>query len=95
MARPSKLQIDKDRIPDEEIAPADEVFLSTKEIKQRYSNPSDMTLARWIKDPKTRFPPPVKFGRHNRWPLSRQLRYERERLAQANEKPPGVDAPDG
>ena len=83
MARPTKLTVDPEALPDNDIAPADEVFLSAKEIKKRYSNPSDMTLARWQDDPKTLFPKPVKVGRHNFWPLSKIIAFERERIARA------------
>lgn len=64
MARPTKLTVDLDALPVGDISPADKVFLSTKEIKKRYSNPSDMTLMRWQEDPKTLFPRPQKIGRH-------------------------------
>lgn len=81
MARPTKLKVNPETLPDEDISPADEVFLSRKDIGARYSNPSDMTIRRWMEDPKTQFPTPEKIGRHNFWRLSRIIAFER-RLAE-------------
>ena len=42
-------------------------FLTAKQVRHRYGNVSDMTLWRWIRDPKLDFPKPFYIGKHRFW----------------------------
>jgi predicted DNA-binding transcriptional regulator AlpA len=37
-------------------------YLTAAEVRQRYGNCTDVTIWRWIRDPRVAFPSPVKLG---------------------------------
>jgi predicted DNA-binding transcriptional regulator AlpA len=61
-------------------------YLPAIEVKYRYHK-SEMTLWRWVRDPRLKFPPPVKIGYLNHWRLSDLLAWEAERAAETQRQP--------
>ena len=59
----------------------DDIFLSSAQVMRRYGNITDMTLWRWLQDPKMRFPQPIYLGRLRYWKLRDLAKWERERDA--------------
>jgi predicted DNA-binding transcriptional regulator AlpA len=63
-------------------------FLPARAIWQRYDI-VDMTLWRWLRDPRMNFPKPLRFGRFRRWKLADLLEWEERQAvrtrASANE----------
>ena len=60
---------------------ADEVFLPAPKVTARYGGVSDMTLYRWLRDPRMEFPAPHYFGRYRFWKLSDLVSWEIKRAA--------------
>jgi len=61
---------------------ATDEYLPAARVRARYSNISDMTLSRWMADPRVGFPRPVYFGgRYRFWKLSAVVDWERKRAA--------------
>jgi predicted DNA-binding transcriptional regulator AlpA len=57
-------------------------YLPIGRVKARYSNVSDMTISRWMANPKVGFPRPVAFGgRYRFWKLTDLIEWERKRAA--------------
>lgn len=57
-------------------------YLPIGRVKARYSNVSDMTISRWMANPKIAFPRPVAFGgRYRFWKLADLIQWERRRAA--------------
>jgi predicted DNA-binding transcriptional regulator AlpA len=61
------------------VSGADEEFLPAPMVWGRY-HICEMTLGRWVKDPRKNFPKPVYFGRFRYWRLSDLLAWEYERI---------------
>lgn len=61
-----------------EVSGADEEFWPAPMVWARY-HICEMTLGRWVKDPRKAFPKPVYFGRFRYWRLSDLLAWEHER----------------
>ena len=57
-------------------AAADDTFFPARKVLERY-NVSDMTLHRWVRDPRMGFPAPVYFGRFRFWKISELEAWER------------------
>jgi predicted DNA-binding transcriptional regulator AlpA len=57
---------------------ADELFFPAPLVASRY-HVSDMTLYRWVRDPRMQFPAPHYFGRFRYWKLSDLVSWERQR----------------
>lgn len=55
-----------------------EVFLSYRQVKERYGNVSDMWLHRREKDKSSNFPRPIRIQGRKFWRLSDLISYERE-----------------
>ena len=60
---------------------ADEIYLTSAKVMRRYGDITDMTLWRWLQDPKMRFPQPVYLGRLRYWKLRDLQKWERARAA--------------
>lgn len=56
-----------------------DLFLSAKSVRDRYDSVSDMTLFRWLRDPRMAFPAPIYFGRRRYWKLADLVAWERSR----------------
>ena len=56
---------------------ADELFFPAPMVASRY-HVSDMTLYRWLRDPRMDFPKPHYFGRFRYWKLSELVAWERQ-----------------
>jgi hypothetical protein len=54
-------------------------FLSAASVRHRYDAISDMTLWRWLQDPKSGFPKPLYIGRFRYWRLAELQAFERGR----------------
>src|SRR5437867_986676 len=61
----------------------DERYVNAAEVRQRYRR-CDMTIWRWIRDPRVEFPPPVKLGAGglNSWWFPTLLEWEARRAEQ-------------
>jgi predicted DNA-binding transcriptional regulator AlpA len=58
----------------------DRVFLPASQVWGRYGV-SEMSINRWLRNPKLNFPKPIYIGRFRYWRLSDLTRWERERAA--------------
>ena len=61
----------------------DDEFVSSKRIRERYDDISDMTLWRWENDILLGFPKPIRINRRKYWRLSELISWERERAKAA------------
>lgn len=61
----------------------DETFLTAAQVRARFGGVSAMSIWRWLHDPKTGFPQPVKLNRRNYWRAGELRRWEAERLTKA------------
>jgi predicted DNA-binding transcriptional regulator AlpA len=57
-------------------------FLTARQLRSRY-DVSDMTLWRWLQDPKLEFPQPTIIRRRRYWPLQDIEHWERQRAGVA------------
>jgi predicted DNA-binding transcriptional regulator AlpA len=55
------------------------MFLTSKQVRERYGNRSNMSLWRWRRDPKLNFPPPITVKRRLLWKVEDLEQWERER----------------
>lgn len=55
------------------------LFLSARSVRARYDEISDMTLFRWLRDPRVAFPAPVYIGRRRYWSLIDLIAWEQTR----------------
>ena len=64
---------------------SDQRYLTAAAVRQRYGNCTDMTIWRWIRDPRVAFPPPIKLGARglNFWWLPTLREWEARRIEQA------------
>jgi predicted DNA-binding transcriptional regulator AlpA len=60
----------------------DQRYITSRELRQRFPV-CDMTIWRWIRDPKIGFPAPVKFGLRNHWWLPIIIKWEQDRVARS------------
>jgi hypothetical protein len=65
--------------PDQPLNPADDVYLSARQTRARYGDISDMSLFRWLRDPKMKFPEPMRIQKRRYWRTSDLLAWERDR----------------
>ena len=71
----------------------DKKYLPARDVWERYGR-TNMTLHRWLKDPKMNFPRPIYFGRFRYFAISAIEQWERERLAESlNHKTEPVGQP--
>jgi predicted DNA-binding transcriptional regulator AlpA len=49
--------------------PDDETKLSSRQVKKRYGDVSDMTIWRWMNDKRVKFPRPISIQKRNYWRL--------------------------
>jgi predicted DNA-binding transcriptional regulator AlpA len=54
--------------------------LTTRQVRERYGNPSEMTVYRWWHHPKMGFPKPIKIGKRNLFLESELEDYERRQV---------------
>lgn len=54
-------------------------FLTAKSVRERYDDISDMTLFRWLRDPRVAFPAPVYIGRRRYWKVADLITWEQAR----------------
>lgn len=57
-------------------------YLPSKPVRDRY-RVSDMTIRRWLNDPRMNFPRPVYLGRYRYWDEAELEAWERERARRA------------
>ena len=62
--------------------PADDVYLSARQVRTRYGNVSEQALWRWLRDEKLNFPKPIYINQFRYWKLADLMSWERERPAQ-------------
>ena len=60
-----------------------EILLKAGDVRSRYGNISDMSLWRWIRDPKLGFPAPIVINRRRYWKESELAAWERARAGKA------------
>jgi hypothetical protein len=60
---------------------SDPEFLTSRQVKRRYGDVSDMALWRWLHNPKINFPQPTRIARRRYWRISELERWERARAA--------------
>ena len=61
------------------------VYLTSRQVRARYGNCSDMSLWRWLNDPALNFPQPIKINRRRLWSLDSLERFEAERMSDSGE----------
>jgi hypothetical protein len=61
------------------IADAEDIHLTSAQVRRRYGDVSDMALFRWLADEKVGFPQPIIIGNRRYWKLSALLTFERQR----------------
>jgi hypothetical protein len=59
----------------------DDVLLTSVQTRARVGNVSSMCIWRWMRDPRVRFPAPVKINGRNYWRLGVLRRWDAERMA--------------
>lgn len=66
------------------VVAADDVLLTSKQVKAMCGNVSDMAIWRWTRDPQVQFPAPLKLesrtNSRNFWRLGDIRRWQAERL---------------
>lgn len=55
------------------------VYLPAQKVRARYGGISDMSLWRWLKDPRTGFPQPIRINGRRFWSVADLETWERER----------------
>lgn len=66
-------------------------YLTSKQVRSRYGNISDMSLWRWQNDAKLDFPKPIKVKGRKLFALAALERWESERAAEALQESAVVD----
>jgi len=69
--------------PNANANPADDVYLSSSQVCERYGKTSTMSLWRWLSDAKLNFPKPITIQRRRFWKLSDLVAWERRRATEA------------
>jgi predicted DNA-binding transcriptional regulator AlpA len=59
----------------------DETLLTSAQTRARVGGVSTMCIWRWMRDPRVRFPAPVKINGRNYWRLGVLRRWDAERMA--------------
>jgi predicted DNA-binding transcriptional regulator AlpA len=59
---------------------ADDRYLPARQVWERYGV-TEMSLYRWLRDPRMQFPQPIYFGRFRYWRLAELIAWERARAA--------------
>jgi predicted DNA-binding transcriptional regulator AlpA len=63
-------------------APADDdTLLTSAQTRARVGGVSTMCIWRWMRDPRVRFPAPIKINGRNYWRLGVLRRWDAERMA--------------
>jgi predicted DNA-binding transcriptional regulator AlpA len=70
---------------------ADEVFLSSQQVRSRYGGISDMTLWKWLKD--DGYPKPMTMGTRRYWRLSDIVAFEIQQTGKKAPKNPNLGRP--
>ena len=58
------------------------VFMSARQVRERYGNRSDMALWRWLRDEKLNFPKPLYINQFRYWKLADLTAWEQGRPSQ-------------
>jgi hypothetical protein len=61
----------------------DDVLLTSAQARERIGGVTTMCIWRWMRDPRVRFPAPVKINNRNYWRLGDLRRWQAERAAGA------------
>ncbi len=64
-----------------EKTPAKRIYLTSKQVSERYGNCSDMTIWRWQNDPSLNFPRPLKINSRRLWDIETLEHFDAERIA--------------
>jgi predicted DNA-binding transcriptional regulator AlpA len=64
--------------------PQEDAYLPARRVWERYGV-CDMTLHRWLRDPRMEFPRPVYFGRLRFWRISELIAWEMARAGESKE----------
>lgn len=64
-------------MPCEQASQSEDVFLSSRQVRSRYGNASEMWLWRRLHDEHSGFPQPVRITGRRFWRLSALVEYER------------------
>ena len=59
------------------------VYLTSRQVRERYGNCSDMTIWRWQNDPALNFPQPMKINHRRLWTQESLERFDAERTAES------------
>jgi hypothetical protein len=60
---------------------SDDVLLTSRQVRSRYGNISDMSLWRWLRDERLNFPRPLVLNKRRYWRLRELIAWERARAA--------------
>ena len=71
------------KTPELNAGPADDVYLSSNQVRKRYGDTSDMSLWRWLDNADMKFPKPILIQRRRFWRLSELVAWERKRATEA------------
>ncbi len=66
----------------EQPAGDDDTLLTSKQVRARVGNVSDMCIWRWMRDDRVQFPKPMQMNRRNYWRLGDLRRWQAERVEQ-------------
>jgi len=65
------------------LLPTPPTYLTSREVRRRYSDISDMSLWRWLHDEKLAFPQPTIIQKRRYWQVAQLEAWERSRAAGA------------
>ena len=60
----------------------EDTLLTSKQVRARVGNVSDMCIWRWMRDDRVQFPKPMQMNRRNYWRLGDLRRWQAERAEQ-------------
>ena len=63
--------------------PTPPTYLTSREVRRRYSDISDMSLWRWLHDEKLQFPKPTVIQKRRYWQVAQLEAWERKRATGA------------
>ena len=61
----------------------DDTLLSITQVRERCAGVTRVCISRWRRDPRVRFPAPVKINGRNYWRLGDVRRWQADRIAEA------------
>jgi predicted DNA-binding transcriptional regulator AlpA len=56
-------------------------YITSRQLRARYGGVSEMTIWRWLHDPRLNFPKPIVINRRRLWELSLLEKWEQTRAA--------------